>query len=183
MEKERILGLGQRFVAIGLGVEGFGIAKQNDGAVREMFEQAGWGHFVDVAFEQTQLAAGRDGDFGNGIVGDLGDGIEAAQRLQFVTKEFKADRPRTDERPDIENAAAKGSVAFLGDLRFGFVTAVLEEFGQIERCDFIAFGKTTRAAFEFAGRKSLLENRDDVGDDDREGGRRGERGDRGRAAA
>jgi len=90
-----------------------------------------------------------------------------AERLQFIAEEFQPHRPRTGQRPNIQNAAAQGDFALLGDLGFRFVTLLFEPFNQIQGIDFTAALQRARAFLKFIWRKSFLEQSRNTGDEQR----------------
>jgi len=71
--------------------------------------------------------AGRHGDDGYGVQhldGPLAVGIEGAERLDGVTEELHPDRVGQLRREDVQDAAADGELAGLGDRVFGGVARV-----------------------------------------------------------
>ena len=158
-----------------MGGEGFGVGQEQDGIGGQVIEERGEGGAGAGAgaFEEAEFAGGRQGDGGDGVAGDLGDGIEVAEGFEFVAEKFQAHGPGTGGRKDIDDAAAQGEFAFLGDLRLGLVALFLEIFDERERVQVFAAGEGAGAALEIGEGKGALEEGGGIGDDDRGGGARG----------
>src|SRR5690349_656359 len=54
--------------------------------------------------EQAQFTGGWNDAFTDGYAGDLGDWIEAAERIEVIAKKFHANRPGRCRREDVEDA-------------------------------------------------------------------------------
>ena len=87
-----------------------------------------------------------------------------AQGFKFIAEKFEPHRPRTGERPNVENSAAQGDFTLLRDLGFRFAALLFKPFDQVEGIDFIAAGKRAGAFLNFTGWKSFLQKRGDAGD-------------------
>ena len=117
--------------------------------------------------EDAEFAARRDCHALNAVPGHLRDGIERAQRLQFVAKEFQAHRPRAGEREDIDDAAAQGEFALVVYLHLGFVALVFQPLDEVERIDVVALLEDARAFTDLPGLERALEQGGDARDDER----------------
>jgi hypothetical protein len=65
-----------------------------------------------------------------GFDGGLGVEIEAADRLHFIAKKFDSERLKVGEAKQVEDSAADGDLAALGDLGDDFVALLLELFEE-----------------------------------------------------
>ncbi len=145
-----------------------GFAQQPERLVREMFQQCA-GHVGNALLnrltQQPELAAGREGDFLDPFPGDLGDRIEVPQRVQVIPEELEPHRPGMGQRENVQNAAAQRELPLLIDLRFGFVSLVLEPFHQIQRIDSIAPPEAALSVSDRLRAEGALEQGGDIGDD------------------
>ncbi len=155
-----------------LGAEGerLRLAQQKNGFARQVVEQCCQPEIfglrtLDFGLQNPQFAARWKGDGGDFLTRNLRERIKMAERFEFVTKKFQPHGPRAGDRPHIQNAAAQGNFAFLGDLRFRLVTLFFQPFDQIQRVDFVATLQRARALLNFARRKGSLQQGGDAGHD------------------
>jgi hypothetical protein len=137
---------------------GFGVRSGGGGVV------VGWG--ASGGLEKAEFAGRWDDDFGNGLAGDLGLGVEFAERFEVIAEELQSDWPRRRERPEVDDAAAPREFAFAGDLGLGFVALFLEPFDEVEWVEGVAAAKGAGAGPEIVAGEGPLEQGDDGGDDD-----------------
>ena len=159
-------------------------AEKHDGFGRQIIKQHGevrftrqstfsFGHSAfripHSAFQQSQLAAGREDDRFDFFTRDLREGIEVAQRLQFIPEEFQPHRPRAGERENVHDAAAQGQFALLRDLRLRLIALVFEPFDQVQRRQPVAAPQRAGIAAKCVRWKRALEHRRDARDHHRPG--------------
>ena len=120
----------------------------------------------DEFLEQPNFATRRDGHLRDRLFGNLGDGIERAERFQFVAEKLQADRPRRREGKNIQNAAAQRDVSFLADPRFRLVALLLQPFHEIQWIDLKAGAKAARHLSQPLGAEAALEQGHDTGHDE-----------------
>ena len=76
-------------VTIGLGGQNVRLAQEKDGVVGEDIP-GDWRWRRFCLLRRAEFAAGRNGDGGDFLAGDLGDGIEEAEGIELVAEEFEA---------------------------------------------------------------------------------------------
>ena len=117
-------------------------------------------------FQEAELTGGRQHHRLDLLAGQLGVRIELAERFELVAEELQPHRPGRAERPHVHDAATPRELAFVGDLRLGFVAHLFEPLDEIKRVDGLAAPEPARLLPQLGDRERPLQQRGDRSDDD-----------------